>query len=309
MRDYRPNKAEQAKFHLSKSKNHSLAATAEKLPALSAESREERRRGNKEKTVESSKKTVVSSFWLFLPVFLLLFLAMLLGVWQLRTWLLERKSIQSDQKILLLRSGKPEALLLFRVKQKRSEWASLVSFSETEKSPSKIAFNPDFPNFFWSMQLGVFLDQSFELHAPFSETTLLEAEFLPEETKNFLKNVPLQQEDFGKTSWWQEGEKAYDCPLSIVNATQQSGLANQLSQVLETANFSVVRKENAKATLGNSQLITDGNSHCRQLVQRLQTAWPFLEVREDASVTQEYRAALVLILGENLLVADSESSN
>jgi len=91
------------------------------------------------------------------------------------------------------------------------------------------------------------------------------------------------------------------CQVAVINATQTSGLATAMTNLLESNQLSVIRVGNAPEPNGQTRLVTAEQGRCRQEVQLLQAALPIsTAATTDQPTADRYRAPLVLFLGSEV---------
>jgi len=122
---------------------------------------------------------------------------------------------------------------------------------------------------------------------------------LPDERTTFTRYVDRQE---WLTSF-SKGEAAKlenrNCSLAVVNTTGISGLARQVTDILERNNIFVIRLTDTFTNAEQSHIVVDQQKKCQQQLQQLKNflGQPDYEHAVDASVTQKYRADAVLLLG------------
>lgn len=95
------------------------------------------------------------------------------------------------------------------------------------------------------------------------------------------------------------------CSLALINTTRTSGLSRFLSQIMEQSGYQVIKVDSQPKFLENSQLfINPERMQCLEAAQRLKQFLPeAIEVVPDASVTQQARADIVWLLGNDVALA------
>lgn len=92
-----------------------------------------------------------------------------------------------------------------------------------------------------------------------------------------------------------------ECTIAIVNSTDLVGLATDFGQILENSGVEVVRSTNNIWDEPKTAFYIDGLDSCLQVKSRVKTLSPIvLDEIEDTSKTTEYRANMVLFIGDEL---------
>jgi len=109
-----------------------------------------------------------------------------------------------------------------------------------------------------------------------------------EEWQNFLK----------KQITWKIDDQ---CTVAVVNSTDTSGLASELSLVFENSGVEVVRSTNNLWGESETTLFSDDEEDCLEVKSRIRSISP-IELNEvaDKSKTSQYRANIVLFIGDEL---------
>jgi len=93
-----------------------------------------------------------------------------------------------------------------------------------------------------------------------------------------------------------------DCLVAVVNTTNKVGLAAEMSKILEKSGVVVVRvtDQSSPYQLSNISYAVD-NLACQVLADRAVSLFPNQVVKQDSpQLRQEYRADLVILIGEDL---------
>ncbi|HEX7017674.1 MAG TPA: LytR C-terminal domain-containing protein [Patescibacteria group bacterium] len=108
------------------------------------------------------------------------------------------------------------------------------------------------------------------------------------------------------SQWNRAREQLFDpplipnCSLAIVNSTDQSGLAQAFNAVLESEGVEIIRLGSQSEAREKSALYRVDES-CEEVVEVIKTLSPVaLEVEVSQLPTAEYRAALLLVIGEDI---------
>lgn len=97
-------------------------------------------------------------------------------------------------------------------------------------------------------------------------------------------------------------ERQSDCPLAIVNATQQAGLASEVSALLERGQATVVRTTDQAQTLTKTKLVVSQLESCPVIKRFVQSSLPTeIEFEVNPTLTTQNRAEVVLYLGTDIL--------
>jgi hypothetical protein len=134
---------------------------------------------------------------------------------------------------------------------------------------------------------------------------LLEAYFFVRETQNVdFEVVTVTSENLttfhNRTA--KLGGSTAVCPLVLVNATAQNGLAAKVAGVLEKDGLRVTRRMSGDAPQANNTIYYDpDNLECQAVLARLKQFFPSEpELVENKEILQNYRANLVVVLGDEL---------
>jgi hypothetical protein len=251
----------------------------------------------------SLAKTVsfkLNSKWQTLLLWLLIF--SLLGAviwWALQAW---RGANQSDQqqRILLYSSTRPVAIVDFWPSQQQVfvvDLAESVNFALQEQATFSASTA-------YSFGLGMLFDQAFLVENLSTDQESIK-NFLSQQSSQLAALIANDQlwwrtESFEKLQNRRQKQK-FNCPVAVINATSASGLAANFSLMLERSQFAVIRKANLSADYQQSQVIYDTqNLDCQFLLDRLDRFGKFQINQQDQAVLSEYRAKMVIILGEDL---------
>ncbi len=95
------------------------------------------------------------------------------------------------------------------------------------------------------------------------------------------------------------------CTIAVINTTAVNGLAGKIDQVLDADGFSVIRTGNDSQTLAKTELIVSSDkntqTNCQQAQNKIESLLPGKAViTMDDNVTKQFRADLVLKIGEDL---------
>ncbi len=93
-----------------------------------------------------------------------------------------------------------------------------------------------------------------------------------------------------------------DCPVAVVNTTNQSGLATAVAKVVEQSGYTVVRvTDNPEAEPHSRVAYAADSEECQVKAASLGHLFPQkVEVTADSATTQTYRAKIILELGEDI---------
>lgn len=93
-----------------------------------------------------------------------------------------------------------------------------------------------------------------------------------------------------------------NCSVAVVNATEESGIASLLSNILENSGVSVVRSTNNIWGESETKLyIGDSSEDCGEVLDRIQSVSPIeLTTEVNKNETARFRANIVFFIGEEL---------
>lgn len=102
------------------------------------------------------------------------------------------------------------------------------------------------------------------------------------------------------------GNQFTQCPVGVINTTSTSGLATRMSSLIEESGYPVVRLTDNRDNLEQSHIFVDADRpECLAEAQRLARLLPQeVVVTADSSVVRQYRAQIVLFLGQEVAVTE-----
>lgn len=134
---------------------------------------------------------------------------------------------------------------------------------------------------------------------------LLEVKGTPAENINFNKIENLESWQDGLTQTRREIDPK--CNVAVVNSTNYSGLAGDISQVLENSGVEVVRATNNIWGDEETIMVVNDSQSCLEVKSRVQSVSP-VELNQvvDQSKTSQYRADVVLFIGEEFAAVSAK---
>ncbi len=92
------------------------------------------------------------------------------------------------------------------------------------------------------------------------------------------------------------------CSIAVINSTDTQGLAGHFSSVLENSGMSVVRVTDDSLQLEKSVIEVDADQlNCNSVAKQVSVVFPeTIAINNRQNVEQEYRAAMVIILGNDV---------
>lgn len=95
------------------------------------------------------------------------------------------------------------------------------------------------------------------------------------------------------------------CSIAIINTTSVNGLAGQIETVLSSDGFSVIRTDSDSQTLEDTEIVISSDEtsqqNCKKVEEKIERLLPGeANHLTDDDVTKEYRADLVVKLGEDM---------
>ena len=100
---------------------------------------------------------------------------------------------------------------------------------------------------------------------------------------------------------WGTEQSFFNCPVAIVNTTDQAGLANKLASILEKVSFLIIKKDSNGENLEKSYFVYDPQlEECQPLLDKLTEIMPETRVQADHQIAQTERAGLVIYIGKDL---------
>ena len=296
MRDYCPSKKEQEKLKIKKSNKAS---------------KKSKKRG--EETANKSLLISLLSVFVILVIGVVVFFAFKKEFGRLY-------QLKNNRSVLLLEDDLPRAFLFFDVANDELVLVDLKNFDsnldfDREKFSQAILEEASFSSevekrIFYSFLLDSVIDDHFDY-----QFSSLGKEELSEAFKNkkyyyyFLKNpdVNWRYVDFSSdgissiSEKLRQEESFFNCPVAIVNTTDQPGLANKLASLLEKASFLIIKKDSNSSNLEESYFVYDPQlDECAVLLDKLKEIMPETKVKEDHQAAQAERAGLVIYIGQDL---------
>ena len=296
MRDYCPSKKEQEKLKIKKSNKAS------------------------KKSKKRGEENTHKSLWIsFLSVFVVLVVGVLL-FFAFKKEFSQLYQLKTNRSVLLIKDDLPRAFLFFDVSNEELIVIDLNDFDSSldfdrEKFSQAILEEASFSSevekrIFYSFLLDNVIDDHLDYQSP-----SLGREELTESLKNkkyyyyFLKNpdVSWKYLDFSSdnitniSEQLRQEESFFNCPVAIVNTTDQPGLANKLASLLEKASFLIIKKDSNSSNLEESYFVYDPQlDECAVLLDKLKEIMPETKVKEDHQAAQAERAGLVIYIGQDL---------
>lgn len=241
--------------------------------------------------------------WL-VPLLLLLVLGVFL-FFALQSEFRSLLGLSENRRLLLVKAGRPLAVLSFRVDEKQLFISDLRD---------KNLFSSDLPGDFsrqsqllnYSFALGVILD---EIHDyPFedlSKASLLSFFKQQRPYRLFLQHADLliRQQVYSGELPILDGS-FFDCPLALINTTTATGLAGSMAKVLEQSAFLVVKKESNNDNLEQTKIVYDPNAAaCTVVFDKLSKFLPGSLLVADQEAVKLQRSLIVIYLGQDLVTS------
>jgi len=303
-RDYCPSRQEQKKL---KPKKPQARMSFKGRSRISQKELQARR-------TSAKKKTKNHRFLVWLISLILLLLGIVVALYLLRQQWFQRH--QLEQPYFLLITKQHQARFLVKLSP-GEEQVSIVDLRQHEAEPNLVweasqsaisSHELTDQRLFFSLTLGQFIDQVLEQESDFDvQDQLAWQNFLINDYSNQLKPVALNFLRRHDLDWtWPDKlahsqSKNFACPVVVVNTSQHQGLATQMGKMLETASFSVIRRDSGNQALANSYLALDPNMEaCLALQSRFAQLLPEKEIKQDQAITRKYRAGAVIFIGEDL---------
>ena len=320
-RDYCPSRQEQARRRSAKTKR----------------SQTHRRAPNKRQPSKRQQSKLVNLIRAVLPYLLtvaILALATVLSLFLLKRQFARGQQLDRPYYLLITKQQGPWALVELtpdaagpRVWDMRS-WpkvnAQLVGINELAESNGAQEFNEAQARqstLAWSFYLGFIVDQvivgdnwswpaDMQSWPNFLSSTLTEqvsfklANYLrqPATSWQLLTADKPQQLNLANQQQWQPD---FTCAIAVINTSQQAGLAQRFTALLNRASFSVVKRANqAEATASSYLLVTPAFAACTGFRSRMEQLLPQATVREQIDLLEQYRANAVVVLGEDAAELD-----
>lgn len=97
------------------------------------------------------------------------------------------------------------------------------------------------------------------------------------------------------------------CSITVLNATDTRGLADNIGSIITASDLKVVRITNDEKIQDVSQVYYDPATICKETAFRLSKVLPKSMISEDANKAKYYRANIVISLGKDLIVPGEDS--
>lgn len=128
----------------------------------------------------------------------------------------------------------------------------------------------------------------------------------------YLAGLQPDQVTLERVATWEEWQEItkkmpfefeQTCSIAVINGTQTSGLAKQVSETLENTGLSVVRITDISDQQTHSRLLQQSETaNCSQMLPYVKNIFPTqVKTEENDDVSGHYRADLVIILGEDMV--------
>jgi hypothetical protein len=302
MRDYCPSKQEQEKLKIKKTDKHSRA----------------KRKSAKNSSVkdQSEKK----SFLIILPIIFFVALIVMLIFFFLKKEINNLQQLKANRSVLLSDRGLPRAFLFFDVDDERLLVVDLKGFErdldfDQEKFSQALLEEASLSSqlnqrIFYSFVLETVIDENFDYAITSLGKTELQAAFQDQKAYyHFLKNpelewqfIDLNEQQITEISESLRREESfYNCPVAIVNTTDQSGLASKLASILQKASFLIIKRASNSDNLAETYFVYDPNlEDCQPLLDKLKNILPEKKMIADHQAAQAERAGLVIYIGQDL---------
>jgi hypothetical protein len=122
-------------------------------------------------------------------------------------------------------------------------------------------------------------------------------------------NSKVEFREFVSISDWLEYDLVGDlqlnsqpCSITVVNTTQETGLATKLATIFERSGLFVARLTDNQSGVSNSLLLTSEPEQCSQVIQTLQVLTPNSQnVVVDKDASNKYRADVVFFVGKDFV--------
>jgi len=246
----------------------------------------------------------------------------LLGVaicWALQAWCGDNQSGQ-HQRILLHDERRPVAIVDFWPLEQQVFVVDLTAIADLdfvnkfnqaqqdqspEQATATVSTSSPFSSVstIYSLGLGMLFDRTLLVNNLELNQEAIES-FLRQDAKlaTLVDNDQLwwRFESFQKFQARKQKQQ-FNCPVAVINATSPSGLAANFSSMIERSQFAVIRKANLSKDYPLSQVIYDENNvDCQNLLGKLAAFGEFQVNKQEQSLLGNYRAKMVIILGEDL---------
>ena len=228
--------------------------------------------------------------------------------------------LKKNSSVLLIKDDLPRAFLFFDVANQELVVIDLQDFDsnldfDREKFSQAILEEASFSSeiekrIFYSFLLDNVIDDHFVYQTPsLGREELTEAFKSKKYYYYFLKNpeVSWKYLDFSSdnitniSEQLRQEESFFNCPVAIVNTTNQPGLANKLASLLEKVSFLIIKKDSNSSNLEESYFVYDPQlEECDLLLDKLKEIMPEAKVKEDHQAAQAERAGLVIYIGQDL---------
>ena len=309
-RDYCPSRQEQARRRSAKTKRSKAQGSTS---ARQATSKRRRSQGRQSKLANLTRAVLP-----YLLTVSILAVAVVLSIFLLKRQLARGQQLDRPYYLLITRQQGPWALVELspeatgpRVWDLRS-WPKVNQLEEANAEQSTLA---------WSFYLGFIIDQviisddwawpaDMQAWPNFLSSTL--AEQVSPKVANYLHQPAtswqlLTADDPQQLSLANQHQLQPDfaCAIAVINTSQQPGLAQRFTILLNQAGFSVIKRASqAEATASSYLLVTPAFAACTDFRSQMEHLLPQAAVKEQIDLLEQYRANAVVILGEDVAVLD-----
>lgn len=239
------------------------------------------------------------SRWLWLGVVLFISAILVFSVYQFWT---TRQQQTVSQRILLYHQFQPVAVVHVWPQERQIIVADLTQLAALTP-PAQPVVNP---TLFYSFALRTWFDRALSVDDVTVNQSMIIAVLQTESDLAHMVNddrVWWRFEEWLKLQQRQQTTN-FACPVAVINATQVAGLAGRVSEILDSGQFNVVRKDNYSQSQATSQLFYAANNTACQTIAVILADWAGVEqVAVEASDERlaTYRSSMTLILGEDLI--------
>lgn len=116
---------------------------------------------------------------------------------------------------------------------------------------------------------------------------------------------PWQYQEYTQLATWQQvdhnRDQLFECSVSVINTTRESGLALQVASVLERSSMKVNRVDDRSDSLAQTMILTAPEKKCAAQIRQIKALLPVgMDSRQDAESLQRYRGELTILLGTDV---------
>jgi hypothetical protein len=215
--------------------------------------------------------------------------------------------LKDSERILLIKNQQPVAILFFDVENKqiistdlRENNFDLSGLAKEASLSSNLK-----KNLVYAFLFNTTFDQSLEYsYDDLSRENLLALFKNQKEYYFFLKDKELfwREQNFQRIDDATSAvEPIFNCPIALINTTEEAGLANSLATIFKRNSFSIIKKDSNSDNLAQTRIVyNEQEPACQSVLNKLSKILPESRIEANQAETLTHRAALVIYIGTDL---------